>query len=42
MAKEVDSAAPTEASAYSSMPAIITGLRPSASDTAPWNRLITA
>jgi hypothetical protein len=38
----VDSAAPTEASAYTSMPATITGLRPIASEIAPWKRLIAA
>ena len=42
MANEVDIAAPTEASAYTSMPVTITGLRPTASEIAPWNRLIAA
>ena len=42
MANEVDTAAPTEASEYTSMPATITGLRPIASEIAPWNRLIVA
>ena len=42
IANDVDSAAPTEASAYTSMPATITGLRPIASEMAPWKRLIAA
>ena len=39
---EVASAAPAEASAYTAMPVTSTGLRPTASDSAPWNRLIAA
>ena len=42
IANEVDTAASTDANAYTSMPATITGLRPIASEIAPWNRLMAA
>ena len=38
----VDSAQPTEASVNSAMPPSTTGRRPRLSDSAPWNRFITA
>jgi len=39
---DCDSAEPTEASVNSAMPHSTTGRRPKLSDSAPWNRLITA